>query len=213
LSYRIKLAVFALGAVIFLFVLDTAYEGIKTLRRLDVVEAERDHWQRPSDILGALNVRPGDTVVDFGSGSGYFALKLSSAVGPSGKVVAVDIRRLSLTFLWVRTLVKHQRNIDVTLVEPDNSNLPSHTANAVLLLNTYHELEKPTPVLDQIFQCLVSGGRLVVVDPLHTEHGELPPTPVEEELRRRGFAIVSRDDQFIDQPAGKPWWLIVARRP
>jgi tRNA A58 N-methylase Trm61 len=212
-NYRIKLAAFALSAVLLLLVLGTALEGLDTLRRLEIVEAERDRWQRPSDIIGALNLKPGSTVVDLGCGSGYFALKLSSAVDSGGTVYAVDIRRLPLIFLWIRTLINHQRNIRTVLGEPDNSYLPSGIADAVLIANTYHDLANPGAILDQTFESLVSGGRLVIVDPKQTEHGELLPTLVEHELCRRGFDIVSRDDQFIEQPVRGTWWLIIARRP
>src|SRR5262245_5027420 len=140
MSHRARLALLGLCTVFLLFVLDTAYEGYKTLKRLDLIEAERDGWQRPSDILGALKLTRGDTAVDFGSGSCYFALKLSSAVGPTGRVLAVDIRKLSLTFLWARTLIKHHPNIDVMLGEQENSRLPMGGANGVLILNTFHEL-------------------------------------------------------------------------
>ncbi len=197
----------------FCWCLGTALEGLNTLRRLEVVEAERDRWQRPGDVIRALNLGPGSTVVDLGCGSGYFALKLSSAVNSGGAVYAVDIRRLPLIFLWVRTLMRHQRNVRTVLGQPDDSHLPTGAANAVLMANTYHELTNPGAILNQIFQSLVSGGRLVIVDPMHTDHGELSPALVERELRRRGFDIVSRDDQFTDQPVGGPWWLIIALRP
>ena len=213
MSYRLKLAAFALSAVLLLLVLGTALEGLNTLRRLEIVEAERDRWQRPGDVIRALNLGPGSIVVDLGCGSGYFALKLSSAVDSGGTVYAVDIRRLPLLFLWVRTLMRHQRNVRTVLGQPDNSRLTTGAANAVLMANTYHELTNPGAILNQIFQSLVSGGRLVIVDPMHTDHGELSPALVERELRRRGFDIVSRDDQFTDQPVGGPWWLIIALRP
>ena len=213
MSYRIKLAVFVLSAVLFLFVLDTAYQSLNALRRLDVVESERDEWQRPSEIIRALNLRQGSTVVDLGCGSGYFALKLSSALNSGGTVYAVDIRRLPLIFLWVRTLIRHEHNVRMVLGQGDNPRLPSGAANAVLIANTYHELGNPDAMLDQIFQSLVSGGRLVIVDPMQTEHGELSPALVEHKLRRRSFDIVSRDEHFIDQPVRGPWWLIIARRP
>jgi ubiquinone/menaquinone biosynthesis C-methylase UbiE len=212
-SYRARFVLLAVGAVFLLFVLDTAYEGSKTLKNLDVIEAERDQWQRPSDILRALNLSHGNVVVDLGCGSGYFALKLASAVAPTGRVLAVDIRRLSLTFLWVRTLIKHQRNIETTLVKPYDPRLPPGAANAVLILNTYHELTDRPHILAQVFQSLVPNGRLVVVDPLQTEHGELASGTVEDELRRAGFNVASRDDQFINQPPHGTWWVIVAQRP
>jgi predicted methyltransferase len=211
-SYRVKLAIFALSAVVFLFVVDTAYQGLNTLRRLDVVEAERDQWQRPSEIVRALNLQQGGTVVDLGCGSGYFTLKLSPAVGPGGAVYAVDIRRLPLVFLWLRTFLKVQHNVRTVLGEPDNPHLPAGTANAVLIVNTYHELDNPSVILNQISQSLVSGGRLVIADPMQTEHGEFPSGPVEAELRRHSFTVLSRDDNFINQPGGGAWWLIIASR-
>src|SRR5439155_24110882 len=78
-----------------------AYQGVQTLKRLTFVEADRDRWQRPADIIRALDVKDGNVVVDFGSGSGYFTLKLSDAVGPRGEVIAVDLRNLSLQFLRI----------------------------------------------------------------------------------------------------------------
>jgi hypothetical protein len=98
---------------------------------------------------------PGNTAVDLGSGSGYFALKLSPAVGPTGRVLAVDIRRLPLTFLWIRTIIKNKPNIDVVLGKVEDSRLPPSGVVAVLMLNTYHELENPIPILNQILTSLL----------------------------------------------------------
>ena len=127
-------------------------------------------------------------------------------VNPKGKVYAVDIRRLPLIFLWVRTLIRQQHNVKTVLGQVDNFHLPSGTVNAVLIANTYHELANPGATLDQVFQLLVSGGRLVIVDPMpETEEGENSPTFAEKELRRRGFDIMSRDDQFTRQPSRGMW--------
>ena len=73
--------------------------------RWSQIESERDHWQRPSDVIQALNLHEGSVVVDFGSGAGYFALKLSPVVGKRGSVVAEDIRRESLTFLRIQSVL------------------------------------------------------------------------------------------------------------
>src|SRR5215475_14627847 len=100
--------VISLAAVVF--------QGFRTLQRLTAVEAERDGWQRPADIIKALNVGPGSVVVDLGSGAGYFTLKLSDKVGPKGRVVAVDLRQLSLLFLRVRAFLQGNRNVTSTSV-------------------------------------------------------------------------------------------------
>ena len=225
MSYRVKLILFLLGAIAVLFLVDTAYQGLNTLSRLNVVEAERDQWQRPSDVIQALDLRPGNVVVDLGCGSGYFTLKISAPVGPSGRVLAEDIRRLPLVFLWVRTFQKGQRNVIIVHGEPDDPHLPTQGVNAVLVANTYHEFTNSQVILIHVFRSLVSGGRLVVVDrqPQVTEQGsgntarehhEVSPDQVEKELRQAGFEIVGRKDRFIENdPSNEKWWLITARKP
>src|ERR1700724_715320 len=108
LSYCVKLVFFLVSGIIILFFFDTAYQGLNALSRLNVVEAERDQWQRPTDVIRALDLRSGNVVVDLGCGSGYFTLKLSAPVGRNGSVLAEDIRRLPLVFLWLRTFQRRQ---------------------------------------------------------------------------------------------------------
>jgi ubiquinone/menaquinone biosynthesis C-methylase UbiE len=225
LSYRIKLALFFLCVISILFLIDTAYQGLNTLSRLNVVEAERDQWQRPSDVIQALALRPGNVVVDLGCGSGYFTLKLSTPVGQSGSVVAEDIRRLPLVFLWLRTLQRRQHNVSIVLGEPDDPHLPLQGVNAVLIANRYHEFTDPHAILAHLVRSLVSGGRLVVVDreprPVEkgttgtaADHHEVSSEQVESELRHAGFEIVSRQDRFIqNDPLSENWWIITARKP
>jgi ubiquinone/menaquinone biosynthesis C-methylase UbiE len=223
LSYRVKLLGFVLLALGVLFAFDIANSALNTLSRLDVVEAERDRWQRPVDVLAALAVRPGDVVADLGCGSGYFTLKLSSSAGRRGRVLAEDIRRLPLVFLWLRTFGTGKHNISIIHGEPDDPDFPIDRVNEVLIANTYHELTDPQSVLAHVRRSLVSGGRLVVVDrapqPASGQKGEIvghdiPANVVQKELRQAQFEIVSRQDHFIENdPYHENWWLIVAHKP
>lgn len=159
-----RLALFLICAILIFLAFSTLYSFTSTLNRLDVVESERDQWQRPSEVLRALDLRPGNTVADLGSGAGYFALKLSSAVGKQGRVLAVDLRKLSLFFLWTRALLRGQHNVYVVVGEEDNPRLPTGTVDAVLICNTYHEFNDPKLMLSHTFRALRPGGHLVVVD-------------------------------------------------
>ena len=171
--------------------------------------------------MQALNLKSGDVVVDVGCGSGYFTLKLSSEVGNDGRVIAEDIRRLPLAFLWFRAAQRRDHNVRVLLGDPADPHLPPRV-NAVLLSNTYHEFTDPRPILIHIHQSLVSGGRLVVVDreprpinaapPGSSEH-EIAADRVESELRQANFEITRRQDRFIERDSyGESWWLIVAQK-
>ena len=198
---------------------NVTYQTANTLNRLDLIENERDKWQRPSEIIQALSLRDGSAVADLGCGSGYFTLKLSSEVGERGRVLGVDLRKPSLFFLWMRTVLRHQHNVSIVQATPDDPRL-GPKVDAVLVVNTYHELTQAKAVLDHILQSLVSGGRLVIADrtpqyggPDPQDHHEIAATLVEEQLTRKGFEVLSRRDTFLEQPGDGPWWLIVARKP
>ena len=220
--YWLKLALFLVCAVTVLIGLDVANQALITLRQLDQIEANRDTWQRPADIMQALNLRPGDSVLDLGCGSGYFSFKLSDTVGPGGKVTAEDIRRLSLVFLRLRIIRKGKHNITVLHGNIDGPHLRAGSVNAVLILNTYHEFTAAREIMEDVHQSLVPGGRVVIVDrspikaqgrsPSLREH-EVSPDQVEADLRETDFQIDSRRDDFISSdPEGEAWWIIVAHR-
>jgi len=215
---RWRLALFLLSAVAIFGALYVLYAGLNTLRRLDLVEAERDTWQRPSDVLEALDLHPGNVVVDLGSGAGYFALKLSPAVGVQGEVLAIDLRKLSLSFLWIRAALRAPHNIHVIVGDEDDPHLPANSVDAILIANTYHEFRNPAVMLRASFRALRPGGRLVIVDrgpgarPAEYPSHEIARSAVERELRQAGFAILRHEDPFIDRSGDDPWWLVAARR-
>jgi SAM-dependent methyltransferase len=141
----------------------------------------------------------------------------------------VDIRRLPLSFLWLRTLLRNRHNVRVIHSDPDNPRLPTAAVDAVLIANTYHEFTHPKSIMDVVFQSLRNGGRLVIVDRgpesapesandesrrSEMQHHELPLAQVEGEIRQSGFEILNRQDRFIDGPGDAGlWWLLVARKP
>ncbi len=213
-TYRVRILIFLACVVVIAGALFVMWQGLGTLDRLDVVENERDQWQRPADVIRALGLQPGSVVADIGCGSGYFALRLSPAVGARGHVLAEDIRRLPLVFLRVRALLRGQRNIRIIHGTADNPALGEGRVDAILIANTYHELDHPRIVLAAVRRSLRTRGRLVVLDrgprPGVYESHTIARTRVEREIADGGFHVVDRQDPFIDRPDDDPWWMIVA---
>jgi ubiquinone/menaquinone biosynthesis C-methylase UbiE len=218
-AFRTKVLLFLFCVFLVLVVLPIAWQFVSTLNRLDAIEKNRDQWQRPAEILSALALHEGSRVVDLGCGSGYFALKLSSAVGARGQVLAEDIRELSLIFLRVRAMLRHDTNITIIHGTADNPKLPTGAVDAVLVANTYHELDNPAAILACIRRALGLRGLLVVVDrgpPIgdrDAQHHHIARALAESQIRAAGFEVIARNDQFIDRPGDDPWWMLTARRP
>jgi SAM-dependent methyltransferase len=221
--YRRRVALFLSLAVLALTAMGAIAWTVTAVERVNAVEAERDSWQRPADVMRALDLGDGRVVVDLGSGVGYFALKLTDHVGRRGRVLAVDVRRFPLLFLRVRALLRGLRNLETVHGEPDDPHLPAGGVDAVLVANTFHELEDQELILGRTKEALRSAGRLVVVDPSPNDavaaptgsptHRHQSPDSAEARLRQTGFEIVSRDDTFVDDSSHGRWWLIVARKP
>ena len=191
-----------------------AYQAIRTLQELTAVEAERDTWQQPEAIIGELHAKAGSTVVDLGSGSGYFTLKLAGIVGPEGSVIAVDLRQISLAFLRVRAILKRMHNIQIVVGEEDDPHLSNASVDSILIANTYHELIHPSSILIHARQALRPGGRLVIVDRSpSSEHVLTSADSAAADLRKAGFDIIRREDEFIHPAGDEAWWLIVAGPP
>ena len=201
-----------------------ADQAKRTLDTLTIVERERDAWQRPEEILRQLNPRSGDTVVDLGSGAGYFSLKIAPRVGPGGRVIAVDLRRESLAFLWIRASLGGHTNVRIIRGRVDDPMLPPGPIDAVLIANTFHELAAPEPILKALFASMRSGARLVVVDRRARDtdearaagggrHGVMP-SETERIISQQGFQPTLREDRFIARPTDEDiWWLIMFRKP
>jgi predicted methyltransferase len=215
-------AVLALVLVVVpaLFVLE---EAVRTLGVLDQVERERDTWQRPDEIIRQLDLTPGNTVVDLGSGAGYLSLKIAPRVAPTGRVLAVDLRRESLAFLWIRSRLRRFWRLRVIRGEVDNPHLPPGPIDAVLIANTYHELSSAEPILKTLHTSMRPGARLVVVDRVlrtgggtrtpTAEHHEMTAATAERQINQQGFQTVLREDRFIDRPGDEDvWWLLVFRK-
>ena len=58
-------------------------------------DPSRDAWQKPHEVVMALELKSTDTIADIGAGTGYFARRFAHH---AGKVYAVDINKDLLAF-------------------------------------------------------------------------------------------------------------------
>jgi len=137
----------------------------------------RDAWQKPVELVAALELPEGATVADIGAGTGYFNDHLARAVGPEGKVIAVDIEPSLVEHMRARALDEGTTQVEARLGEPADPGLRAAEVDVVLLVDTYHHIDDRRAYFASLRNAVRPGGRLVVVD---YKAGELPVGPPEE---------------------------------
>ena len=152
-----------------------------------------------------LAVLPGQVVCDLGCGNGYHTLPLAEAVGPTGRVLAVDLQPQMLELLRLRAESKKLGNVVPVEATVDDPKLARGSCDLVLLVDVYHELSHPVRVMAQVRAALKPHGRVVLVEfraedlavPIKPEH-KMSKAQVVREMAEHGL-------QLVDAFDGLPW--------
>lgn len=173
--------------------------------------ATRARWQRPERVLRALRVRRGAVVADVGSGPGYFTTRLARAVGPRGRVYAVDPEAEVLKVLVKR--LDGAKNVTPVLSRDDDPMLPPASCDLALFVNAYHHVADGPAFVRRLARCLKPGGRLAAIDWAYRETPKgpplsrrIPPEKLERIGRRAGLRPVARHEFLPYQ-----YFLVFAR--
>ena len=137
--------------------------GCSGVSKLDLALG-RDAWQRPGDVVEALEIQPGQRVADLGAGDGYFVPHLARAVGPEGRVYAVDVESEITEGLYAR-YAGSPLPVEVVLGRYEDPELPDGSIDLVLLVNTYHHIEDRPAYFRRLRADLSPTGRVAILEP------------------------------------------------
>jgi ubiquinone/menaquinone biosynthesis C-methylase UbiE len=186
---------------------------------------QRDTWQRAEEIIQKLNITAGSKVADIGCHEGYFTVKLAKVVGAEGGVYAVDVSRDKTEKLKRHLEERKIQNVHVILGEDNNPRLPTLALDAVLIVDTYHEMDAHQEILRSIKNALKLKGKLVICEPISEERKKLSRQDQErkhelgmnyalEDLKQEGFKIISHQESFVNRlkEKGDKMWIIVCEK-
>ncbi|MBK7651772.1 MAG: class I SAM-dependent methyltransferase [Flammeovirgaceae bacterium] len=184
---------------------------------------DRDRWQKADELIHYLNLKTGSQVGDVGCHEGYMSVKLAATVGSTGKVYAVDVVQSKLDKLQINLTKRNLNQVQLIKGDYDNPKLPLNTLDAVIILDTYHEMNDHDEILQHIKASLKSGGRLVLCEAIADERRSSTRSEQErkhelgmnfalDDLKKAGFVIIKQQEPFVDrtQEKGDKMWLIVA---
>jgi predicted methyltransferase len=141
-------------------------------------DRERDPRDKPAEIMAFAGVKPGMTVVDLFAAGGYWTELLAGAVGPTGKVIAVNnvpYATFAKDGIKKRFDDNHMKNVEQRLVEASHMYLAPKSADLVVIVMSYHDVywideKEGWPQIDtdgflaSLKSVLKPGGKLLIVD-------------------------------------------------
>ncbi len=162
---------------------------------------ERVDTERPEALLDLLGIDEGDVVADIGAGGGFFSLRAAARVGPTGRVLAVDVQPEMVDGLKVMIAKIGHDNIVPILGDVDDPKLPADSVDHVLMVIAFHEFSHPVEMLGHIRRAMKRDAQMLVVEykaenpdsrvaPLH----EMSETEIMQTLPALGF----RRDAVVD---------------
>jgi ubiquinone/menaquinone biosynthesis C-methylase UbiE len=185
------------------------------IRRLEL--PGRVKSQSVEAILERLDLKPGLVVADIGAGTGVFSRPFAKAVGPTGRVYAVDIEPMLIGYLLGRAAGEQIPNIEPILGVPDDPKLPRADVDLAFMNDVLHHIEHKAAYLKNLAHYVKPTGRIAIVEfsteVFKTRMFEGVPLPSREEvagwMRDAGFDQTQEIAGIFPQ---KNKWVIVYSR-
>jgi demethylmenaquinone methyltransferase/2-methoxy-6-polyprenyl-1,4-benzoquinol methylase len=160
---------------------------------------QRAHRRR---AVGALGLRPGDSVIDIACGTGLNFPLIEEVIGPAGRVVGVDLTDAMLAQAQERIETNCWSNISLVLADAADFDFPSEV-DAILSTYALSQVPECAQVIAHGAAALSVGRRWVVLD-LKIPH----ITP--RWLTQLGIATVGRFASLEEWIVRRPWEAIRA---
>lgn len=186
------------------------------LKKVAYLGGLRGRWQRPGEVVAALGLVEGDRVADLGAGAGYFTLPLARAVGPAGRVYAVDTDSDLHEVVRRRAARAGLGNVVPVAGGDEDPRLPE-PVDLVLIVDAYHHLPDPPRYIAGLAAHVRAGARVAVIEPpLRGPHRLIGHATRPEELRaafaRAGYTLV-QEEFFLPRQTFQVFRRPVTPRP
>ncbi|MFC1916944.1 class I SAM-dependent methyltransferase [Chloroflexota bacterium] len=117
---------------------------------------------KPLELLRDIAaITTGYTCIDFGSGTGTFALPMADLVGDEGKIYAIDNSVEMLAHIKAKN---PPPNLILLNSDVQKTGLSDQMADICLLAFIIHEVKKPENLISEAFRLIKPEGRIVIVE-------------------------------------------------
>jgi len=159
------------------------------------------------EVVTAMQLKPGQTVADIGAGTGLLSVPVAKAVGPRGRVFAVEIDAGFFPSIKKRADDNGVANIQTVLGSFTDPKLPV-TVDTAFFHDVLHHVENRGDYLKTLAKYIAPAGRIFVVDFEGGKgpHAQQPELQVSREqlgawMKAAGFTQAADaklfDDKFV----------------
>jgi ubiquinone/menaquinone biosynthesis C-methylase UbiE len=166
------------------------------------------------EILGKLQLKHGDVVADLGAGTGAFSLPMARAVGPGGKVYAVEVEQGLVDYMAAKAQAEKVTNLTPVLGQFTDPALPSRDVDLAFFHDALHHIADRTGYLAQLVKYLKPTASIAIVemDAVKGPHRNDPSLQVtKDQLNTWMAALGYRPRQAADLSETK-WLAVYARQ-
>ncbi|MEO0898291.1 MAG: class I SAM-dependent methyltransferase [Bacteroidota bacterium] len=153
---------------------------------------EREKWQKPNEVIKLLGEIEGKTIMDIGSGTGYFSFRMADM---GAKVISADVDERFLNYIKEKADKEGEENIEIRKTEYGDPLLKENEVDHVIIVNTYHHIHDRVDYFSKVLKGIKKGGSIMVVDFKMEETPQGPPkahrmpsSKVLAELKKAGFS-------------------------
>jgi len=166
-------------------------------------DPKRDVYQKPQEVLAALDIKPGEIIADIGAGSGYFTFRLAHHLGDKGKVYAVDVSPDMILHINRRIRDLKVTNVVSILADPDDPLIPVASVNRFFFSDSWHHIDNQTKYLSLMKKLLKPNGEVVMIDFHKKETPSGPPLKMRiaredllKQMESNGFRL-AKEHSFL----------------
>jgi ubiquinone/menaquinone biosynthesis C-methylase UbiE len=170
----------------------------------------------PEIVTSQFLLNQGDSVADFGAGSGFFLKALTTAVGPSGKVYACEIQKPLVEKLGEYARLQGLSNVITLwcdLEELGGIKMADNTLDAGILVNTLFQLQLKELALQEMYRVIRPGGLLHIID-WSESFGGLGPQPADVITKQKAIDLLESQRFAFEReyPTGEHHYGFAARK-
>lgn len=169
----------------------------------------------PEMVISHFHIKDGDTVADFGAGSGHFLAELARRVG-SGRVYACEIQKALVEKIGEQARSTGLHNIHplwCDLEEPNGVKVQDGALDVGVLANTLFQIEDKEAAVKEMNRTIHVGGRLVIIDWTDSFNG-MGPAAYHVITQEEATALLESNGFVLEQafPAGSHHYGVIFRK-